>query len=466
MRITNQTVQRRAQNAQIKNQQRLEQAFARLASGSRINSAADDAAGLAISSRMTSQIRGYDQAIRNANDGISYAQTAESALGGQTEALQRMRELTIQAGNGILNDQDRRAIQAEMDQLSEQIGQLGQTEFNGQRVLAGEGGGAFQVGANPNETIAMPRLYSQPESLGTAPVTTSGEIDPSGLQAGELSINGVDIRATQAADDTLSTTQNDASAIAVAAAINDVAAETGVTATVEAAIVEGGAAIGGGALGATDSLSINGVAIAGEFNADDAGGGLVDAINAAAEQTGVTASLTEQGRLSLTATDGRNIAVELTGAAGAVTGLSAGVTTGRVALRGEDQFTLGGTDPTQAGFEAGMVGRAPERAISRVDVRRQEGVNPALESIDRALGEVTRDRARLGAIQNRFGYTIDNLTATSENLSAARSRITDTDFAEEISRMLQAQIKQQAEISVMSQANASNQSAMRLLGGA
>lgn len=453
-----------SQRAFARNRALLDKIYEQLSSGKRINSAADDAAGLSIATRFTSQIRGLNQSVRNASDGISQAQTADSALGGATEALQRIRELSIQSANGTLNRSDRRAIQAEVDQLTDQLGDLGvRTSFNGRNLLDGSPGGNIQVGPNAGETIALPSIDLRSGRLGAGAETTSGQIDASGLQAGELSINGIDIRATQ--DDGVSTAQGAGSAIAVADAVNDVSASTGVTATVEAAQVSGAAA-GGGTLDQNNSLVINGQAIVAEVSADDANDGLLDAINAASDDTGVTASRNQDGGIDLTAADGRNIDVQTTGTAAATTGLNAGVTTGSVTLRSDEQFTVGGSSAGDAGLTAGVEGVSPNTAVSQIDLTTAEGASNALFSIDRALEQVGSARGRLGAVQNRFESTIRNLGARSENLTAARSRIEDADFASAVSELARRSALEQANIFVQAQANVSNSTALRLLGGA
>jgi flagellin len=450
-----------------RNQGLLNKAFQRLSSGLRINSAADDAAGLAISQRFTSQVRGLNQAIRNANDGVSLTQTADAALGSSQDALQRIRELSVQAANGTLTDQDRQSIQAEVDQLTDELDRIGATTtFNGKKLLDGSGGSqSFQIGANPNETVSTPSIDVRSGSIGRAAITTSGQIDASGLQNGELSVNGIAIRGTTAADDTVSSAQNQGSAIATAAAINDSTFLTGVTATVNATEVEGGA-VGGGQLDSSNTLTINGTAITSvDVNPDDAGDELVEAINAASDETGVTASRNESGGIDLRAQDGRNIDIQTTGNAAAITGLSAGTTTGTVTLTSENQFSVGGTDAADAGFASGLYGVRADSAASGIDVSTVDGANDALRTVDRALGEVSRARSRYGALQNRFESTISNLSNVAENATAANSRIADADFGQEAANLIRARIVGQANISVLAQANVSGQIALRLLGG-
>lgn len=468
MRINTNTNSLNAIRQQRNNQNQVQKTFARLASGLRINQAADDAAGLAISNRFQSQFRGLNQAIRNAGDGISLVQTAEGALDSVTGNLQRIRELSIQAANGTLTDSDRQSIQSEIDQLSSEIQRVGETTtFNGRPLLDGSSGPqSFQVGANADETITVDAIDARAERLGAAAVVDGASIDPSGIQGGELSINGVGVRATVASDDPLSSTQNAGSAIAVAAAINDSAAATGVEATVEAAVVEGEAA-GGGALDTDNRLVINGETIAGvEVGQGDAGDGLLDAINAVSDRTGVVARRNEDGGLTLRAEDGRNIDVQTTGDAAASTGLAQGTTTGTVTLSSDEQFTVAGADPADAGVEAGIVGVTADRAVDSIDVTTVEGANEAIRIADRALEQVGSIRSELGAVQNRFESTIQNLANVSQNVQSANSRIADADFAEETSNLIRRRLLEQANISVLAQANASGQTALRLLGGA
>ena len=443
--------------------------FERLSSGIRINRASDDAAGLAISTKMGSQIRGLGQAIRNAGDGISASQTADAGLASTTENLQRMRELAVQAANGTLTASDRRAIQAEVDQLNDEIGGIAErTTFNGRRVIGGEADAfSLQVGANAGETIDVPNGDVRTERLGTTPSVTSGAIDNTGIQAGELSINGVDIRATQAVDDTVSSVQAEGSAIAVAAAINDSSDATGVSARVNATTVEGGAVTGGG-LDSNNQLVINGTAITGLDVAEgDAGNALISAINSQSDLTGVIACRNVDGGIDLTAQDGRNIDIQTTGTAGATTGFGAGTTTGTVTLTSDSNFNIAGSDPTDAGLQAGQVGDAQGTSVQEIDLTTQSGANQAIDTIDRALEDVARQRAQFGATQNRLESTVSNLSNASINLQESNSRIRDADFAKEASELLRRQILEQAQVSILSQSNSlSRSSAIKLLGGA
>jgi flagellin len=417
---------------------------------------------------MSSQVRGIGQAIRNAGDGISASQIVEAGLSSVTENLQRIRELSVQAANGTLTNSDRESIQSEIDQLTDEIGGIGErTTFNGRQILGGQSDPfTLQVGANANETVSIPNADVRTNRLGATPEVTTASIDASGLQGGELSIDGVDIRATQASDDTASTAQESGSAIAIAAAVNDSTDATGVSASVNATNVTGGQVNGGG-LDTNNQLIINDTAILGiEVESGDAGNTLISAINAQSDQTGVIAARDASGGLQLTAQDGRNIDVQTTGNAAVATGLSDGTTTGTVTLRSDSQFTIGGTNPTDAGLQSQTVGEGANSSLSDIDVRTQRGANEAIATVDRALEDVSSQRSRFGAVQNRLESTVNNLSTTSINLQESNSRIRDADFAQEASELLRRQILEQAQISILGQSNnLSRSNAIKLLGG-
>lgn len=442
----------------------ISQAFEQLSSGVRINSAADDAAGLAIADRLGAQFRSLNTALRNANDGFSMAQVADSALGQTSDILTRMRELTVQAGNDTLTAGDRRAIQGELDQLGSELDRIGsQTEFNTQKLLNGTFSGSFQVGAQPNETIDVSMGDARPSALGARAQATGAAADASAVAAGELSINGIAIRATTAGDDTLSTAGQASSAIAKANAINDAAGLTGVTATVGAAEATAGGAVGGGDLAAGD-LTINGVdigAVSG-VQAGDQGGHLAAAINASSGATGVTANVDDVGQLVLTAADGRNIDVQVGGGAG-VHGFAADtLASGAVTLTSFEDFTVAG-EAGRIGMAAGETTVDAGEVVSGVSVASDEGRSGALATIDAALNQVAQERGRLGAVQNRFVSTIGTLQAATENLLAAQSRIRDADFAQQTAELTRAQIIEQAGIAIKAQANAAPAVVLSLL---
>lgn len=446
-----------------KAQKNLQKTFARLSSGLRINSAKDDAAGLAIATRMSSNFRGFEMAIRNANDGISMAQTSEGALGSITENLQRMRELAVQASNGTLTSRDRESLQNEVSQLTSEIDRVSETTtFNGRQLLNGSAATQLQVGASAGDTVQMNAIDTRTNMLGRSAqvtATTTG----SALQSGDLELNGVSVRATSATDDALSTSMADQSGIALANAINSGSAASGVTATVNATTVTSGT-VQGGTLDANNTLTINDVTITGfDVNASDGGDALMDAINAAADETGVTASRDQTGNLELVAQDGRNIVVETTGTASQVTGLSDGVTMSSVTVEGSDTLNIGGNDPTAANLTAGTQGVTPDSALSNVDVSTTSGAQDAIARIDRALEEVNSRRSGLGAMQNRLESTVNNLSVASENTQNARSRIADADFAKETAELIRQRLLQKTSIAMSGQANVSQQAALQLL---
>jgi len=318
----------------------------RLSTGLRINSAKDDAAGLAITNRMTSDIRGFAVAIRNANDGLSMAQTAEGAIGQVTDMLQRMRELAVQSSNGSLNADNRTASQLEVAQLKAQIDDIAkQTNFNGIKLLDGSAGAVkLQTGVRAGELMTMSVDSVQTKDIGLgsrASLTATGFSGVAGslgksMSAGDLVLNGVTIRASSAADDLLSSGDKSSSAIAKAAAINASSAQTGVVAVLGNTTVGGTAMSGVGAAGA---IKINGVATASITTTSDMGANralAVNAINAISAQTGVRAVDTGDVNkgVVLVADDARNITVAFAGSqTDAFTGVgSAAVYTGTYQL--------------------------------------------------------------------------------------------------------------------------------------
>ena len=299
----------------------LQTSMQRLSTGLRINNAKDDAAGLAIANRMTSDIRGFAVAIRNANDGLSMAQTADGALGLVTDMLQRMRELAVQAGNGSLNTDNRIASQLEIDQLKQQIDNIAtQTNFNSINLLDGSAGNIklqTNVRANQQMTMSIDSAQTKDIGLGSrASLTATGFSGVQGslaknMAAGDLTINGVQVGATAASSDTLSVYDKASSAISKVAAINAVSAQTGVTATVGNTQAAGSAMT---VASKTGTLTINGVATSTITTVSDAGldrAAVVTAINNISQQTGVRA--VDTGDINkgvvMIADDGRNISL-------------------------------------------------------------------------------------------------------------------------------------------------------------
>jgi len=465
-----------AQRALLSNNRDLEQTFKRLSTGLRINSAKDDAAGLAISARFTSQIRGLNQAVRNANDGISLAQTAEAAMNEMGEALQRMRELAVQAANDTNSASDRAALQAEVDQHVAEIDRIAtQTNFNGRTVLDGSfTNRVFQIGANEGDTLPVSIRSARAFNMGATAKQTFPGAD-NALAEGDLAINAIDIGASAAEDDQLSSVDKANSAIAKAAAINAKASETGVTAKVEAnEYTAGPVSADSGNDGLTaGELTINGISITATtaIQAGDTGNVLRDAINGKSDLTGVTAELVGTD-LVLTAADGRNIKIGGSDAAnvfGSPTGTLTDTHYAAITLESDDDIETAagnagaGTYGNFSGTGPGVYAVDSAVNIETISITDQSSATEAIGVLDTALRQVTGQQADLGAILSRFESTVSSLSAVSENLAAARSRIRDADFAAETALFTKSQILQQSSTSILAQANVAPQIALSLL---
>jgi len=457
----------------------LQTALQRLSSGLRINSAKDDAAGLAIANRFTTQIRGLNQAVRNANDGISLAQTAESALDELTNNLQRIRELAVQAANSTNSAADRAALDQEVQQRLEEVNRIAsQTSFNGQKVLDGSFGAAqFQVGANVGETININLTTGvRADQMGQIATQTGTAVSASALTDGSVTIAVGDGPAVAVRASTAGTQpgQTSDSAWAKLQAINS-AGVSGLTATARNVSTGTFATVSSAGGTSTYNLTINGVAIySGTGNiADGASLTVADVaaqINLFSAQTGVSASVSGAS-LTLTAADGRNMVVnetiaDATGTASG-TGIAAGqegTLRGTLTLAASQNITLGGT-PADIGFSGVTSIAKDSNTLASVSVGSVASANNAIQRVDAALTSVSALRSQFGAIQSRFESTISNLQAVAENLTASRSRIQDADFAAETASLTKAQILQQAGVAVLAQANAAPQVVLGLLRG-
>ena len=421
----------------------------RLSSGLRINSAKDDAAGLAISERFTTQIRGLNQAIRNANDGVSFAQTAEGALSTGSDALQRIRELAVQSINDTNSSSDRQALNDEVSQLIAEVNRISNsTQFNGQNILDGTLSTlTFQVGANQNQTIQVSGVDARTSQLG-ARVSTSSSFTSAAIAAfTNIVVNGntVDLSAATTTDDVVNS-------------INAVSANTGVQA-LKATTTS--TATAGLAITTTGVVSINSVQVS-VTNGDATN--TAAAINAVSTQTGVTATI-NGANIVLSNSDGSDIVVDNTGT-GQLGGVAttetfqAGVTLAGEVASGAFTVTGGGNDVNGTALGAAT---QSDQTLTGVDVLTGANANQALLTLDFALQQISGLRAELGAVQTRFESTIANLSVTTENQSAARSRIRDADFAAETAELTRNQILQQAGIAILSQANAQPQNVLALL---
>ena len=465
--INTNTYANNAQRNLLGSSNKLGTSFQRLSSGLRVNSAADDAAGLAISERFNSQVRGLTQSIRNANDSISLVQVAEGALQESTAVLQRMRELSVQAASDVNTVADRDAIQNEVSQLIDELQRIGDTTtFNQQKLLDGSFNDKFfHIGMNFQDRIRVSVRDARSQTIGRVASLTSASVSANAIADNSLTMNAITIRATQAVDDQVSTTQRTSSAIAKAAAINDFSEFTGVTAYVTETERSATGDIGGGQLDESNYVEINGRIFTGfTVQQDDADEKLINAMNSELATTGVLARRDTEGRIELVAADGRNIEVNIVGNAGAVTGLQSDVSRAGLRLLADSQFELGGGAEADIGMVAGaIVAVTANSSVETINVESREGANDALLILDRAIQQIASDRAELGAVQNRMQSTINNLASVSENASAAKSRILDADFAAESAALARNQVLTQAATTILAQANAVPQQALSLL---
>jgi flagellin len=483
-----------AQKALNKSQSSLQTSLQRLSSGLRINSAKDDAAGLAIVDRMTSQIRGLGQGIRNANDGLSVAQVAEGAMQESGNILQRIRELAIQSANDSNSATDRSNIQKEVSQLQQELNRIAETTtFNGKNLLDGTFVAQdFQVGTNANETISVTiatvngsqmgaQQFSGPANIGLpVAATTAGN---NGVTNGALTITGS--LGTGTADYAANATANE-----IAALVNAVSADTGVTASAETVVEldtfstgtisftlssEDGSGNTQGSTAAISAVVTSSTDLAtlrDEINNSSASTGIVASLNSAGDGIVLTNAAGDNiviegasdGTVDATdpfivngTTDAGAFAIALVEDGGVTDSISVG---GQISFSSSNSFLLEDTVALQIGStsEASTLS-----SVSDIDVSTKAGANDALDVLDRALATVTDNRANLGAIQNRLESTMSNLASIVENVSSARSRVQDADFAAETANLTRNQILQQAGISVLSQANTLPQQVLSLL---
>lgn len=465
----------------------------RLSSGLRINGASDDAAGLAISERMASQINGLNQAARNANDAISLSQTAEGSLNQTTSLLQRMRELAVQSANGTNSSTDRTALQSEITQLVAEVDRIANTtQFNGLNLLDGTfTSKSFQVGANANQTVGVSLTSAKASALGTENTVTFG--------------NAFGLVGTAAASPASAVTSNvltytvgsDTSTVSVAAgdSAQTVAQKVnanvpGINATASTTVKLN--AFVGHEASDTLSLEVDGVAL----------GAVAAATSAAATATAVAAAIQSNsqlahlsvtdnasGELTISNTSGADISVKIAGGTDGSSDNTLDVSVLReggaysttveidrantegVVATGVLAYTTGLATGTSFGLsDSGSLVSTPAgtmatttSTVATVDISTGSGAQSAISVIDAALATVSNSRADLGATQNRFTSIVDSLTTTSTNQSAARSRIVDADFAVETANLTRGQILQQAGIAVLAQANAAPQNVLSLL---
>ena len=482
-------------------------AMQRLSSGLRINSAKDDAAGLAISNRLTSQINGINQAIRNANDGLSVAQVAEGALAETTSILQRMRELAVQSANASNSSADRTALQTEVTELRSEIDRIANnTAFGTTKLLNGSFTSQnFQVGANVGETIGMTISSSKAADLGQTNSVSFANFASALAQTPGASVDSAvasqNLTFSIGGTETVVAVAENATAKTIAADVSSQVSGLTASATTTASLTDGGFA----SIAATDGIvvTINGNSL-GRIAAGAAFTNFADNIKTAIDANAALSSsitATKNGAaLDLVDADGDDIVIAF-GAATAAGGGAASMTfdmdvlarnsandatvntatavltNTSTTITGDIDFTtasnttvvhtlsssVSGAGTIQASASGNTVGVDSGNRLTNVNVSTVNGANTALSIIDAAITTIDSQRATLGAAQSRFDSTVSNLANVAENSSAARSRIMDADFASETAQLAKTQILQQAGISVLAQANAQPQNVLALL---
>ena len=488
-----------AQRNLTSSQASLATSMQRLSSGLRINSAKDDAAGMAIAERMGAQIRGLNQAQRNANDGVSLAQTAEGALGTIGSNLQRIRELAVQSRNATNSSEDRAALQKEVTQLKSEIDRVAKdTAFNGTKLLDGSfTAKAFQVGANQGQTINIDSIAdAKIDRLGTWNTvgTEATKASWSSGQLNTLDFSRAAVTGVTAVAEVWTGTDNVTDAIVAGAAAMTFSQAGGADVTVDtssvllsadlADVLNGDAAFAERftAVVTADKLVITGKATAGAADISVSFDAIAQDGASATGVDGVTAAATTNSTLTVGGTPvtlnknytddlaglindvqtqlGQGVVVAASGSKGfSVTAKNEGATDGFAAPTWTGVAALGaqysaGTNKVEGGLREGF---------ATLDISTVQGADDAMLAMDSALKAVNSARADLGAIQNRFESVVSNLSVNSENLSASKSRITDADFASETANLSRSQILQQAGTAMVAQANQLPQGVLSLL---
>jgi flagellin len=443
----------------------LEKSIQRLSTGLRINGAVDDAAGLAISDRLSAQIRGLNQAVRNANDGVSALQTADGSLNEVSNLLQRGRELAIQSANDSNSSTDRASLNSELSNILSELDRLASTvQFNNRKLLDGTFSNAqFQIGANAYETVTFSIASVNTADLGAKTlqgnsISSTGFTDLAASSA--ITVNGVAV--TIGAQTAIEGVIN---------AINNKAGDTGATATKNAQTIVVDSGFAGLVTGETGTLTLNGVAIALSTGNASAASVFIATVNGYTNQTGVVAATNSVG-VTFTRSSGGTISFqETTGTFGV--GDTVASTASRTFNAG---FTLSvdlnrtlSVVSSDVGIDVGFstavtATAATSRILNGISIQNVSSSNDAIETIDFALTKMNRLRGDIGAVQNRFLSAISSLSVASENLSAARSRVRDADVAQETAELTRNQILIQAGVSVLAQANQLPSVALSLLG--
>lgn len=517
-----------AQRNLSSSQSQLATSMQRLSSGLRINSAKDDAAGLAISERMTTQVRGLTVAMRNANDGISLAQTAEGALSSVTNNLQRIRELAVQSRNATNSDEDRSALNAEVQQLKSEISRIAQqTSFNGTQLLDGSFTNmAFQVGANQGQTIDVSAIVNaNVDSLGTwdsvplsskmtgaaitastTPTTITTPSTTTVTLAASADVSAPYTYPAVALDITINGTPQQVSVSAVTNPTDAAGAKADFVTNLNTALTGSGLTATLDTNGNIALTSSNTSAVTIATSVASGTNPLPSTINAVAATSSTTPAGLPAAKVNINGVDFtlaaqdsaskrlNDLVTQINNTASFTTPsgskVSASIVNGALVLKSANSdvsvaavspgtnadvltatgLTAGTTNATAAtGFVAGsssyVASKKNEQGFTSLNVNTAENSDNAILAMDAALKAVNGARATLGAIQSRFETTVENLSINSENLSASRSRIMDADFAAETANLSRTQILQQAGTAMVAQANQLPQQVLKLLQG-
>ena len=460
----------------------LQTSMQRLSSGLRINSAKDDAAGLQIAGRLTSQINGLGVAIKNAGDGNSIAQTAEGAMQQSTNILQTMRSLALSSANGSLSADDRKSNQAQYAALTSELTRIASTTtFGGRNLLDGSfGTTAFQVGANANQTINMSLGNVSANNIGSQQLLSNAPTPGAGIAGGKITVTG----GGQVSDEL--TIAAKASAKDIAAQLNGAVGGLQATASTEAkftvpttfpaATPSGAFTLTVGSGTTAPKVSFTGITSAAD---------LAGQLNSNAAKLGISVNFDQStGSLSIKSDSGENFTFNNADAGGQLmsiatkggdgkfnataTPLVAGplIATGAISLNSSSSYSLTGT----GGGVAGLFGATGVNAVnsakvvvSNTDVTTAANAQSAVDVLTQALSTIDSQRADLGAVQNRFDNTIANLQSISDNSTAARGVIQDVDFASETAQLTKQQTLQQASTAILSQANQLPSAVLKLL---
>ena len=396
-------------NALAKNERAMSQSMERLSTGQRINSAADDAAGLAISSKMTSQISGLNQAVRNANDAISQVQTEEGAMIEVSNMLQRMRTLAVQSSSDTNTSTDRAALDSEFTALASEMQRIGaNTQWNGTDLLDGvstTGAQAFQVGANASQTIEH--------------------------TFADLEVANADATAHTAV------------------------ATTNPGATVATMVFQGGTTGGTAVVGDTVTFTVDSVAYSGKVTS--ASGGEITGITLHGSSTETKTGASDATTIASTTNGGTMTFAYSADNTFTITSGTTGSNLMAVA------YVTATSDGTTSGFERASLSRGLTAGALFADISTSAGANSAISTLDIIIADIASARADSGAVINRLEYAADNLANISQNASASRSRILDADYAAETTELARTQIIQQAGTAMLSQANQQAQTVLALL---